>query len=188
MSEAPAPRDDVPTPDVGRSLAERVLGALRLDGSVYDEVAGDPTALGQAAGVAAAASVVRAMTAPAGLFSRQGLVWAGIVFLFWLVSSATTWGIARALGHGAHLGRLLRACGLAMAPFLLLVVSLLPVDLVRVAVAFLSTALLLAAFVVAVRQALRVSTGRAAFVVLIVFTTLFLVTLGVAQLQGGSPA
>lgn len=185
MSEAQAPGETAaPTPSGGRSFGERVLGALRLDTSVYDEVAADSAALGQAAVVAAAAGVARALSAPSGAFSKQGLVWAGVVFLFWLASSVTTWAIAWALGHDADLGRLVRVCGFAMAPFLLLVAWLLPIELVRVAVLFLSTALLLATFVVGVRQGLRVSIGRAAFVLFVAFATLFLISIGVAQLQG----
>jgi hypothetical protein len=94
-----------------------------------------------------------------------------------------TWGVARVLGHGADLGRLLRACGFAMAPLLLLVVLLVPIELLRVVVSFLSTALLIAAYVVGVREALRVTVGRAAYVVAIVFMTLFLVSLVAMMLQ-----
>lgn len=176
MTQAEAPSEQ-PSPAPGRSFGQRLLGALRLDGSVYEEIAGDSAAIGQAFGVAAAAAAARAISAPSGAVSTQGFVWAAIVLGFWPAASASVWAFARALGHSASLARLLRACGFAMAPFLLLIADVLDITLVRVSVDFLCTALFLGAFVVAARAALGLSLGRAAFVILLAFLTLFLLSM-----------
>ena len=52
FSEGPVP---------SRSFGERLLGALRLDATVYEEVEHTPDALGQAAGVGALAAVARGL-------------------------------------------------------------------------------------------------------------------------------
>jgi hypothetical protein len=184
MSQAEVPTEQTAAaPAAGRSLLQRVLGALRLDASVYDEIAADPGALAQAAGVAAAAGAARALSAPNGAFSLQGLVWAALVFAFWPATSALVWGLGKWFGHPSDFGRMLRACGFAMAPFLLLLSEVLPIEIVRVSMAFLSTALLLGAFIVAVRQVLGVSTGRAAFVFLLSFATLIFFSMVTWYLQ-----
>ena len=63
MSEAGTQRiaDDGEPAVARRSFAERLVGAFRLDGSVYEEVANDPRALAHAAGVVACAAAAGAI-------------------------------------------------------------------------------------------------------------------------------
>jgi hypothetical protein len=75
--------------------------------------------------------------------------------------------------------------GFAMTPLVLVAAAVVPVEFVRVAVALLSTALLLACFVVGVRQALGVTTGRAAFVFFVVFMTFIFGSFVATYLLGG---
>ena len=141
------------------SWTERMVGAAKLDAHIYEEVEADSTATGQAAGVVALVAVAQAIGAlgegPVGLVG--GLVstllgwgiWAGVTYLIG----------AKLLGGSATWGELLRTLGFAQVPGLLAVLGLLPVvgGLVRVVV----TLWILLTGVIAIRQALDVSTGKA---------------------------
>jgi hypothetical protein len=164
-SERPVEATDLPG---GRSFGSRLLGALRLEGGVYDEIADDGAAMGQAAGVALAAAVARAIGASPQGTSAEPLVGAVSVFVFWPVCSSLVWAIAKWFGHPVGLARMLRVVGFAMAPLVLVALSVVNSEWVQISSSLLATALFFAALVVAVRQALRVDTGRAAFICLTV--------------------
>lgn len=164
MSEAGIPNTASTAPPSGRSFVERLLGVLRLDAAAYEDVASDPAALGQAAVVAAAAAIGGAIGTEWGLFSGQGLVFMCLLFALWPISAILVFALARWFGHTTDLMRVARLMGFARAPYVLLALAAIPIESVRVAVLFGSTALLLAIFVVAVRHALHTTTGRAAFV------------------------
>lgn len=173
MSEAGIPEtasSSAPAP--GRSFVERLTGVLRLDTSAYDEAGADPAALGQAAGVVIAAAAVRAVSAEGGALGGQGIAFALQVAALWPVTALLVWAVGNWFGHPAALGRVLRIMGFAMAPLLLSVVNVVPNEWVRVAGALLSTALLIATYVVGVRQSLQTSTSRAAFVCLVLMLTI----------------
>jgi hypothetical protein len=152
----------------GRSFGSRLLGALRLEAGAYDEIAADSSALGQAAGVALAAAVARAIGAAPGSTSAEPLIGAVSVLLFWPVCSTLIWLIANWFGHRTGLAPMLRVVGFAMAPLILAALLVVNSEWVQISSSLLATALFFAALVVAVRQALRVDTGRAAFVCLTV--------------------
>lgn len=143
----------------GRSMTRRMIGAATLDVPTYEEVEHDTTATGQAAGVVALAAVARGIGSVGhGSASIVGALVAA--FLGWLVWSGITYLIGTRLFDGkATWGELLRTLGFAQAPGLLMVVGFLPILgwLVEVAVAVW----LLIAGIVALRQALDVSTGKA---------------------------
>lgn len=154
MPEAPAP--------VRHSFLERLIGALRLDAATYDEIEHDESALGQAAGVV----VLAALAAAIGSASRGGGGSVGAVFgslAGWLISTGFVWVIGVYwMKHSSDYKELLRTLGFASAPNMLAVlggVALL--GGIATLAAFLWS---LAAFVVAVRQALDVTTGRAVWV------------------------
>ena len=149
-----------------RTFAERVVGAARLDGAVYEEVENDPTAMIQALGVVLLTSVA------AGLGARRG--WNGLVvgmlasIFSWYVWAVLTWWIGTRMLPTAETsathGELLRTLGFASAPGMVQVLGLVPaLRGVSIAVAAIW---MLVAGVVAVRQALDYrSTGRAVAVV-----------------------
>ena len=68
---------------------------------------------------------------------------------------------------------MLRAVGFAMSPLILVALVLVPNEWVRAGVMLVTYALLFGALVVAVRPALRVDTGRAAFVCILVALIIF---------------
>ena len=164
MSEGtpgPSPFRDVPTglTPARRSFFERLVGALRLDASVYEEVEHDEGALPQAAGVVALAAVCAGIGGAAG--GGTGLV-VGVLgaVIGWLVSAGIIWFIGvRLMEHTSNYPELLRTIGFASSPQVLLVLAAIPVLGWSVrGVVFVWG---LAAYVVAVRQARDVETGRA---------------------------
>ena len=171
----------------GRSFAERLVGAFRLDGSVYEEVANDPGALAHAAGVVACVAAARAI----GLASSATPMQAGIAgvsaFGFWLLTAALVWSVGNVLRHPSAFGRVLRAVGFAMSPLILVALIVVPNEWIRAGVMLVTYALLFGALVVAMRPALRIDTGRAAFVcILVALIVFFLYSVAIyASLQMG---
>lgn len=165
MSEPGLP---APAGTSGRSFAERLTGALRLDSSVFDEVADDAGALGQAAAVAAGAAAARAIAAAMIGTQGEAVVGAIGVFAFWPLATTLIWIVGRWFGHESSFPRMLRATGFAMAPLLLVVLIVIPNLWVQTLVLLSSFTLLFATLALATRQGLRTDTGRAAFVCLVV--------------------
>ena len=141
------------------SLTERMLGAAKLDLHVYEEVEADESATAQAAIVVAivaiASGIGGAQGGAAGFFG--GLIAA---FLGWLLWSGVTYLIGdKLLGGTATWGELLRTIGFAQSPGVLYVLGVVPGvgGLIRLLVAIW----LLVAGIIAIRQALDFSTGKA---------------------------
>lgn len=142
-----------------RSIVDRMRGAALLDVATYEEVEHDTEATGQAAVVVVIVAICTAI----------GAVWRGgpsIIggpigaVLGWLLWSAVTYVIGgKLLGGTATWGELLRTIGFAQAPGVLMIFGIIPIlgGLVRVVVAVW----LLITGIVAIRQALDFSTGKA---------------------------
>jgi hypothetical protein len=138
---------------------ERMKGAALLRIHTYEEVEADRTATGQAAGVVALVAVAQAIGGAgeggvgiiAGVASALlgWLLWAGITYLV---------GV-NLLGGTATWGELLRTLGFAQTPGLLHVLDIIPFlgGLIRFGVAIW----VLVAGIIAIRQALDVTTGKA---------------------------
>ncbi|HEX8670624.1 MAG TPA: YIP1 family protein [Longimicrobium sp.] len=146
-------------PFARRSLVERAIGAARLDIPTYEEVEADRSATGQAAVVVAVAAICSAI----GNIGEgtTGMV-AGLIMAIvgWLIWSGITYLIGTMFfGGTADWGELLRTIGFAHAPGVFSVLGIIPVlgGLVKFAVAIW----MLVAGIVAIRQALDVSTGKA---------------------------
>ncbi len=142
-----------------RSLTDRMLGAAQLDASTFEEVEGDESATSQAALVVGMVAVASAVGGVGG--GARGVV-AGLLsaFLGWLVWSGITFLVGdRLLGGKATWGELLRTLGFAQAPGVLFVLGVVPVlgVFVRLAV----SVWILVAGIVAIRQALDFTTGKA---------------------------
>lgn len=150
----------------------RMIRAARLDAQLYEEVEADPSTIGQAAGVVVLANVA----AGVGSVTSSGL--SGVIvgsvgaLLGWLVWAVLTYYIGTKLlpepNTEADVGQLLRTLGFASAPGVIRFVGIIP-GLSGI-VAAVAALWMLAAMVVAVRQALDYeSTGRAIGVCLIGF-------------------
>jgi len=153
------------------SFADRIVGAVKLDPKVYEEVEADPNAMGQAVGVV----VLSAVAAGIGAFRMGG---AGVVAT--VIASLTLWflwaGLTFLIGTKllpepqtkADFGQLLRTIGFSAAPGFARVLGILP--FLGGLISLAASVWMLVAMVVAVRQALDyTSTGRAVGVCLIGF-------------------
>jgi hypothetical protein len=136
------------------SFVDRMVGAAKLDVHTYEEVEADPTAMSQAMAVVLLSSLA------AGLGEGVGFVWllinAALSLVGWFVWAFLTYFIGTKLlpepQTKADFGQLLRTIGFASAPGVLRVAGLVP--LIHWVVIPIANVWMLAAMVVAVRQAL----------------------------------
>jgi hypothetical protein len=141
------------------SWTDRMKGAALLRIDTYEEVEADHTATGQAAGVVALVAVAQAIGG-AGEGGSGILAGAISALLGWLLWAGITYLIgAKLLGGTATWGELLRTIGFAQTPGVLSVLGIIPVlgGIIRFGVAIW----VLIAGIIAIRQALDVSTGKA---------------------------
>jgi hypothetical protein len=142
-----------------RSMTGRMIGAAKLDVSVYEEVEADSTATGQAAGVVAIVALCSAIGGIGG--GAQG-VFSGLIaaLVGWAIWAGVTYLIGdKVLGGTATWGELLRTLGFAQAPGVLFALGVIPLfgGLISIAVGLW----ILVTGIVAIRQALDFGTGRA---------------------------
>jgi hypothetical protein len=147
------------------SFSERMIGAATLNVPTYEEVEHDTTATGQAAGVVA-------LVAVAGAIGSIGAGGAGVVgalisaFVGWLIWSAVTLVIGTKVFDGtADMGEMLRTLGFAQSVGVLRVLGIVPV--LGWLVQLVAGIWMLVCGVVAVRQALDFTTGKAIGTVLL---------------------
>jgi hypothetical protein len=152
-----------------RSFGERLLGAARLDPATYEEVEHDEGALGQALAVVL-------LSGGAGGLAALGE--GGIGVLGGMVLATAGWGIwalliylvgTRLLPEAetrADLGQLLRTLGFAAAPGIARVLAV--ITPLRAVVLVATSVWMIAAMVVAVRQALDYTSTRRAIGVCVV--------------------
>jgi hypothetical protein len=141
------------------SMIGRMKGAAALNIQTYEEVEADTTATGQAAGVVVLVAVASAIGA-AGRGGTGIVTAAAMALAGWLVWAGVTYLIGDKLLKGtATWGELLRTIGFAQTPGLLALFGIIPIlgGLVRLVVAVW----LLIAGIIAIRQALDFSTGKA---------------------------
>lgn len=147
------------SPAAGRSLVGRMIGAARFDIPTYEEVEHDASATGQAAIVVGIVAVCAAIgeigegggSIVGGLLSAYAgwLVWAGVTYLIGdkLLGGTATWG------------ELLRTLGFAQTPGILRAFGFIP--LLGWIAALVAGLWMLFTGIVAIRQALDFSTGKA---------------------------
>ena len=152
------------------TFGQRVTGVLKLQPSTFEEIEANPAATGQALAVVVIASVAAGIGA--GLMGGpMPLVRETLAALIgWIMWAGVTYLIGGRLmpepGTHTDMGELLRVIGFSYAPNMFAILAFIPLlgGLVQIIVAFW----LLAATVIAVRQALDYrSTARAIAVVLI---------------------
>jgi hypothetical protein len=170
-----------PVPASRRGFVERFLGALRLDAATFDEIEHDRGALGQAAGVVVLGGVAAAIGAAGEGAGAIGAVLGAL--LGWGVSAGFVWLVGVfVLQHTSDYPELLRTLGFASAPQLLLVLGGIP--MVGALIGLVASVWGIAAWVVAVRQALDVSTGRAVVVCVLAVLVYGACVLGLVVLLG----
>jgi hypothetical protein len=170
-------------------LMGRMLGAARLDAATYEEVENDATATPQAMLVVVLASVAGGLDAmrAAGIV---GLLLAALASLLgWFVWAFVTFLLGTRVLPGAKtqasFGQLLRTIGFSATPGLSRTIGI--IRGVDEPVAIVASLWMLAAMVVAVRQALDYeSTGRSLTVCAIGFAVNFATLFVLGRLLGAS--
>ena|SRR5688500_9650334 len=141
------------------SITDRMKGAALLDNATYEEVEADTTATGQAAVVVVLGAIASGIGMSGG---RPGGIIAGVLgsLIGWVLWAGITYLIGdKVLGGTATWGELLRTLGFAQAPRVLAVLGIIPG--LRWIVAAVIGVWLLITGIVAIRQALDFSTGKA---------------------------
>jgi Yip1 domain len=171
------------------SLTRRMLGAAKLDPATYEEVESDATATPQAMLVVVLANLAAGIGVAREL-GFGGLVVATLISLVgWLVWAFVAYFVGTRLLPGARtqadVGQLLRTIGFSATPGLIRVLGIFPgLDWL---VSLVAALWMVAAMVVAVRQALDYdTTGRAVAVCAIGFAINVVVLSVLAMIMGRS--
>ena len=152
------------------SFVERMIGAAKLDVRTYEEVESDPSATGQALSMVVLSSIASGIGAPLG-YGGVGIIGGMLAGLLgWLIWASLMFFIGTRIlpepTTRANVPELLRTTGFAAAPGILRVLGLVPG--VGVVLLFLISVWMLAAMIIAIRQALDYSsTWRAVGVAVI---------------------
>ena len=158
-----------------RSFGERLLGAIKLDATVYEEVEHTPDAMGQAAGVVVLAVVARIVGVPGDVGMATGLL-SGLIG--WFIGTAVIWLVGvQIMKHTSDFQELLRTLGFASAPQVLYLLGILPLGPLGPLLLLAVSVLGLFAWVIAVRQALDVTTGRSVVICLLAQIPGFIIVL-----------
>jgi hypothetical protein len=167
----------------------RLLGALALDRTIYEEVEADRSATGQAMLVVVLSSIsagIGGLGLSSGSLKSIAFI-SGLALLSWATWAIVTYHIGAKLmpepQTRADVGELMRTIGFSSAPGMLRVFGVVPAATVP---AFAITAVwMLVAMVVAVRQALDYkSTARAVAVCLLGWTLAIAIAVGLGLLFG----
>jgi hypothetical protein len=179
------------------SFTERVIGAAKLDVKIYEEVEADISATGQAMGVVLLTNLALVVGLQGIVFDLKTLGITGVILggvaavLSWALNAFLTYFIGTRLfpepQTSADPGELMRTLGFSYAPGLgLIFVQLGGIDFLSLLLLTIVAFWLVAAMVIAVRQALDyTSTPRAVGVCLLgqvsgeVISFIFLGLLGV---------
>jgi|SoiMethySBSTD1v2_1073268.scaffolds.fasta_scaffold1286299_1 hypothetical protein len=176
-------------------LFERMMRAARLDVNLYEEVEADLNATSQAATVVgivavcagiggALVQVMAGSTGGAVLGFLGGIVMA---FVGWIAWAYVTYWVGTSIFKGtATPGELLRTIGFAQAPGVLNILAFVPI--VGGIVGLVVFVWLIVTGVVAIRQALDISTGQSIITAIIGFIPMFLIYCIVGLVVGGGQA
>ena len=157
--------------EISRSLVNRMTRAAKLDVDFYEEVEADTTANGQALLAVVLVSLATGIgTGIAGLAAEEGpsfisalLVGLASSIIGWLAWSGSAYILGTTIFKGpetsATWGELLRTIGFSNSPGALRLFCFIP--FIGGIVAFVASVWSLVAGIIAVRQALDFSTGRA---------------------------
>ena len=169
-------------------FTESMIGAAKLDVAIYEEVEADTTATGQALLVVVLSSLAAGLSFVT-LNGIRGVIWGTLsAIVGWIIWAGITYLVGTKMlpepQTRSDMGELLRTLGFAMSPGILRILGIIPIIgfVVNLVVLFW----LLAAVVVAVRQALDYkSTGRAVGVCLIGFIVYILAFILVGTMSAG---
>jgi len=152
------------------SLKDRISRAAKLDVRLYEEVEADKGAMGQAMAVVILSSIAGGIGTPARLGLGGMLIGTIAALVAWYIWAFMTYFIGTKLlsepQTKADVGELLRTIGFSSSPGLIRVLGIIP--FLRGLVFLLAGVWMLAAMVIAVRQALDYQSTLRAVVVCII--------------------
>lgn len=171
-------------------MINRILRAIRLDPTVYREIAEDETSMSQAAIIVV---VVTLLSALGTAFVAENFIvsflvsWLLAVVVGWLLWAALTYFIgAKLFGGQSSIPEMMRVLGFASAPQLLGVLGFIPC--LGWLAALIGALLALVAGVIAVRESMEFDTGKAVLTVAIAWVISFAIRFGVGLLVAGGAA
>ncbi|WP_455278550.1 YIP1 family protein [[Eubacterium] cellulosolvens] len=177
-------------------IIHRMIRAARLDVSLYEEVEKDVTATNEAVLVVVIASICAgigmALGARGVMAGAGGLVFGLVIGIItalvgWFIWSFITYFIGTRVFKGpkteATYGELLRCIGFSASPGVIRILSFVPI--VGGVIVFVAMIWSLVAMVIAVRQALDFTTGRAIATCIVGFIVLVIISAAVAMLTAG---
>ncbi|MCA9897154.1 MAG: YIP1 family protein [Ardenticatenaceae bacterium] len=149
-------------------MLDRIIGVLKLDANVYEEIEADENATTQAAIVVAVVAIVGGLigggisAAMGGSFLGSFLSQLLSAFIGWLIWSGVTYFVGTSLfGGKATMGEMLRVLGFAQAPGIL--------GIIPVCGSFVGWVWTLACTFIAIRQGLDLDNSKAAMTAVIAF-------------------
>jgi hypothetical protein len=156
-------------------MLDRIIGVLKLDANVYEEIEADESATSQAAIVVAIVAIVGGLigggisAAMGGSFLGSFLSQLLSAFIGWFIWSAVTYFVGTSLfGGKATMGEMLRVLGFAQAPGIL--------SIIPVCGSFVGWIWTLACTFIAIRQGLDLDNGKAAMTAVIAFIAVIIVS------------
>ncbi|HSR31942.1 MAG TPA: YIP1 family protein [Anaerolineae bacterium] len=155
-------------------MLERIVRAIRLDWTVFREIAQDPNAMKQAAIIVA---IVTFLSAVGSGIANQSFVsfivtWLVAILIGWIGWAVITYLVGTALFKGeTNIPEMMRVLGYANAPHLLGLFSFIPC--VGWIIAVIGWVLALVAGIIAVREAMDFDTGNAIVTVVISWVIAF---------------
>jgi hypothetical protein len=174
-------------------LLQRMIRAAKLDVALYEEVEADTSLTSQAATVVAIVAVCQGLgsalaTLMAGASSGSQVIPALVfailgTFISWVVWSSTAYWIGTSLFNGtATPGEMLRTLGFAQTPGVLGTLSFIPI--VGGLAGFIGGVWVLVAGIVAIRQGLDLTTGKAIVTAIVGWLIWMVVHVGIILVFG----
>jgi len=167
-------------------LINKMIRAAKLDVTLYEEVEKDPGATTQAFLVVLIVAICGGIGA-IGALGAKGIIM-GIIggIVGWVIWSALIFIVGvKIFKHTSDMGELLRCLGFAYSPGVLNILGFIPI--VGFIVRIITFIWVLVTFVIAVRQALDVETGRAVLVSIIGFAFYVIISLFIGAIFGPPP-
>jgi hypothetical protein len=169
-------------------VIDRILRAVRLDWTVFREIAEDQEAMSQAAIIVVVTTFLSALGAG---FAAQGFFgafissWLTSIIIGWIGWAVLTYLVGTYLFQGrSDIPEMMRVLGYAMAPNLLGFFRFIPCA--GWIIALIGGILAFIAGFIAIREAMEFDTGKAIITVLISWVISFAITFAVGLLFGGA--
>jgi hypothetical protein len=169
-------------------MVDRIVRAIRLDWTVFREIAEDPNAMTQAAIIVVVVTFLSSIGSSIGTGSFIGSLlvnWIVSILVGWIGWAVITYFVGTMMFQGkTDIPEMMRVLGYASAPRLLGIFGFIPCLgwLASLAGAILA----LIAGVFAIREAMEFDTSKAVITTVISWVIAFVITFAIALIVGGS--